>query len=569
MSSQVSDAPSRPSRPSSSSSPRPGFLRGFLPALAGSRSTFIATVVAGAVQLLATAGAAAVSGLIVGRAVTGQDPVIEVWGWILAAFVIGSGLGTWWEMYMSHDLAYRVLAELRTTLFRQLTRILPPRVRSRRSGDLVTTAVGDIEQLEWFFAHIAAQVITVSIATASGVIVVGALVPWMVIVLVPAVALILAVPWFVHRWAQRQAAQQREEVGALGSDIVDVVDGMPDLIHANALETAMADVDAHTEALTRQRLRASLREGVEQATTSTLIVVASVGSLLVVYLSHVDPAFAPVVLGLSGATLAAPALLSTVLVHAGAVREAGERVLGILNTTPETHEPAAPVDCATLQAARSAGSGTSSGDAAPGLVFDRVTFSWDGNTPVLADVTARIERGEIVALTGPSGRGKSTCVALAQRLYDPDSGSVRIAGIDVTHMTDAQLRTLVAAVPQEVHTFNGTVADNLLLARPDATAAEMRRALDSVGLDDFALDRVLGSRTRGLSGGQRTRLGVARAMLKEPTLLLLDETSAHLDAGTEDLILNAVRKMSDAGTAVLIVTHRPSTRQAADRVWEL
>ncbi|QNH96567.1 amino acid ABC transporter ATP-binding/permease protein [Corynebacterium anserum] len=557
------------------------FLRGFLPALKGSRGIFIATVVAGAVQLLSAAGATSVSGLIIGRAVTGQDPDLGRWGWLLAMCVLGAGLGTWWEMYVAHDLAYRVLAELRTALFRKLTRILPPRRRTGRSGDLVTTAVGDIEQLEWFFAHIAAQVLTVSIATLTGVIGLGVLVPWMIAVLLPAIVLILAVPWIVHRWAQRQAAQQREELGALGSDIVDVVDGMPDLIYANALDAALADVDEHTEALTRQRIRASIREGVEQALTTSIIALASVGSLLVVYLTHIDASLAPVIVGLSGATLAAPALLSTVLLQAGAIREAGERVLNIMNTPAETQEPSSE-DAESLPSrslpsvsapCRSSSVGetrermATSGLAA--LCLEHVHFSWDGVHPVLNDVCLEVAPGEILALTGASGRGKTTCIALAQRLYDPDDGVVRIFGVDVRRLPDVSLRQAVAVVPQEVQTFNGTIEDNLLLACPEATASEMRQALTAAGLEDFSLDREVGSRTQGLSGGQRTRLGVARALLVRPRVLLLDETSAHLDNATEELILSTVRRMASEGTAVMIVTHRPSTQAAADRVVEL
>lgn len=528
-------------------------MREYFEVLRGSRGLFVCTVIANICNLVAVAAATAVSSVIVGRAVTGADPDLGRWGWILAFCVVASGLSTWWEMYVAHDLAYRVLAELRSTLFRHLTRILPSRKLARNSSDTVTTAVGDIEQLEWFFAHIIAQLIGVSVATLSGLIVLGLMVPGVILIMLLGIVAILLVPWAVHRWSRRQASEQREELGALGTDIVDLVDGLPDLIHAGALDHALHDVNQHTAQLSGQRIRSAVREGVETALSTTIISVISIGSLILVSLSDVDRAFAPVVLGLCGATLSAPALLSSVLIHAGAVREASDRVLSVLRTAPEVSDPAEPA---------ALGEG--------GLEFRDVSFEWEEGTPVLQGLSFQVEAGEILALVGPSGVGKSTVVALTQRFYDPAHGEVRLAGNNLRDYTEDQLRELVCVVPQEVQTFAGTVADNLRLSRPDASDADMTAALEAVGLGDFPLDRVLWSRTKGLSGGQRTRLGVARALLREPRILVLDETSAHLDTATEASLLDLVRRqVAQHKMGVLLVTHRESTKAIADRVVEL
>ncbi|SOD62775.1 ABC transporter [Streptomyces zhaozhouensis] len=193
---------------------------------------------------------------------------------------------------------------------------------------------------------------------------------------------------------------------------------------------------------------------------------------------------------------------------------------------------------------------------------------------VLSEVSFSVRPGETVALTGPSGGGKSTCVQLALRLWDPDSGRVTLGGVDLRDLADADLRALVTAVPQRVDLLTGTIADNIALASPDAPSRRLRAAADTAGLLDSAaglplgLDTPVGERGTGLSGGQRARVALARALLVEPRVLVLDETLAHLDAHAEAALTAALRTHA-SDRITLLISHREATLRAADRVLEL
>ena len=190
---------------------------------------------------------------------------------------------------------------------------------------------------------------------------------------------------------------------------------------------------------------------------------------------------------------------------------------------------------------------------------------------VLADIDLEIAPGEVVALVGPSGAGKSTLVQLIPRFYDVDSGRVLVDGVDVRDREIASLRHRMAAVPQEVQLFSGTIAENLRIAKPDATDAELVEACRSANAHRFietfpdGYDSVVGERGVQLSGGQRQRVAIARALLADPRILILDEATSSLDAESEGLVQEALEHLME-GRTTLVIAHRLSTVVAADRL---
>ena len=205
------------------------------------------------------------------------------------------------------------------------------------------------------------------------------------------------------------------------------------------------------------------------------------------------------------------------------------------------------------------------------VVFDHVCFGYEKDRPVLKDVSFELKAGHSIAIVGPSGSGKSTIINLIPRLYDVDEGCVTFDGIDVRKLDLGFLRAQVGVVSQETYLFNGTIRDNLLYAKADASEAEMEAALKKANIWDFVqnqpegLDAMVGNRGLKLSGGEKQRLSIARVLLKDPTIFIFDEATSALDSISEQRIQEAIDPIIRSHTSILIA-HRLSTILAADEI---
>ncbi len=235
---------------------------------------------------------------------------------------------------------------------------------------------------------------------------------------------------------------------------------------------------------------------------------------------------------------------------------ATRRVFEILDTTPDIQD--APNAQALVRAEGQ-------------ITFDEVTFTYDDKADVLRGISLDIAPGEIVALVGPSGAGKSTMFNLIPRFYDPSSGSVRLDGIDVRTLTQKSLRQQIAVVPQETLLFGGSIRENILYGKLDASEAELIAAARAANAHEFIMElpdgyeTVVGERGIRLSGGQRQRVAIARAILKDPRILLLDEATSSLDNESEHLVQEALARLMQNRTTV-IIAHRLSTIRVAHRI---
>ena len=235
---------------------------------------------------------------------------------------------------------------------------------------------------------------------------------------------------------------------------------------------------------------------------------------------------------------------------------AAERVFEVLDTKPEIED--AP-DALELPAVTGR------------VTFDNVTFAYNNGEPVLHNMSIDIEPGRVLAIVGPSGAGKSTVANLLPRFYDPQEGTIRIDGIDIREVTVASLREQLAMVPQDTILFSASIYENILYGRLDATREEVVQAAQSSNAHDFILqlpdgyDTQIGERGCQLSGGQRQRIAIARALLKNPRILILDEATSALDAESERLVQDALDKLM-IGRTTVVIAHRLSTIQRADSI---
>ncbi len=545
-----------------------------MPWLATERSRLALAVLLGFLAIGSGVGLLATSAWLISSAAL-QPPILTLEVAIVGvrAFGIGKGVFRYAERMVSHDAAFRVLSRLRLAVYDRLAVVAPAGVPAYRRGDLLERLVRDVDATQDLPLRVLLPYASGALVALASVVLAYFILP--VAGLVLAISLLLAstlVPWIAASAAADAERASAPARGALNADVLTLLDGSADLIVSGAAPAwldRLADDDRRIGRLAARSANAS-------GLASALGVLLSGGAVIAMLLVAIPAVRSGELVGVNLAVLVllplatyeAVVAMPTAALALGRVRGSAQRVVEVLDAVDPVPDPVAP-------AAVPVG--------VVGVRIDDLHASWPSGPEVLEGLSLDVAPGERVAIVGSSGSGKSTLLAVLAGFL-PYDGSVRLTGGDAVAVGDAEsatgvelrdlrgsdVRAVVAWCPQLPHVFDTSVVENVRLAKPDASDAEVRVALDAVGLGPWldaqprGLDTSVGDHGALVSAGQRQRLGVARVLLAGHPVVLLDEPTEHLDEATAEVVAAELLRAL-AGRTVLWVAHRPHGLAALDR----
>jgi ATP-binding cassette subfamily C protein CydCD len=517
-----------------------------------------ATFVFGVLRVAAFIGVGVLSALTVLALKNGE--AYAPWLWGLAVVAPLSGVLHWLESWIAHDMAFRLLAEMRIEAFRRLDALAPAYLTRRRTGDLMALATHDIELVEYFFAHTVAPAFVAILVPAVVLGVLGSTSPWIAVALAPFLAAVALSPLLMRRRVDELGSQAREAAGELAAFAVDSVQGLAEIVAFQQEGERGRLLDQLSERHVRLRLPFFGQLTFQQSLLETF---TGLGGLAVVVTGAwlatrglVDAGVLPLL------TLLAMAAFLPV----SEIAQVGRQLADTLGATRRIYalanEPVPVTD----------GPGVPDRPGAATLALEGVGFAYPGGARrALFDVTFEIPAATTVALVGTSGAGKTTTAQLLMRFWDPDEGRITMNGVDLRAWRLDDLRRNIALVSQDTYLFNDTLRSNIAIGRPGASEAELMAAVEHAALGDLVatlpdgLDTQVGERGTSLSGGQRQRVAIARAFLKDAPVLILDEATSHLDAVNEQALRRALDLLK-ADRTTIVIAHRLSTIRDADLV---
>lgn len=482
---------------------------------------------------------------------------------IMIVIALLRGILHYLEQYCNHYIAFRLLAIIRHKVFAALQKLCPAKLESRDKGNLISIITTDIELLEVFYAHTISPIAIALLTSLIMVVFIGhyhilagllALVAYIVVGVV--------IPIINGKLGNEEGMAFRTRFGELNSFVLDSLRGLDETIQYGQGEERKKELVRRSQELADQQEYLSFREGAQRSITNMVILLASFGMLfltLSLYLNH-QLGFEGIITGtLSMMGSFGPVVaLSSLSNNLNQTLASGERVLSLLEEKPLVEEIEGDME---------------SSNVFKGALMDHVTFSYEDET-ILDDYSLKLESGKITGIHGVSGSGKSTLLKLLMRFWDVNQGAITVDEEDIKQIPTKHLRDMESYVTQETHLFHDSIANNIAIAKPKATRVEIMEAAKKASIHDFIMtlpngyDTEVGELGDTLSGGEKQRIGIARAFLHDAPMILMDEPTSNLDSLNEGIILKSLKESSTQKTIVL-VSHRVSTMNIADTVYEM
>ena len=488
---------------------------------------------------------------------------------VMIVIAVLRGILHYVEQYCNHFIAFKLLAIIRHKVFASLRKLCPAKLEGRDKGNLISIITTDIELLEVFYAHTISPIAIATLTSIIMVIFIGRY-HWLAGLLALAAYLIVgvAIPMWNGKRGSQKGMEFRTNFGELNSFVLDSLRGLDETIQYGQGEKRKEQMSERSKNLAGMQESLSKMEGSQRSFTNMVILLASFGMLaLTIWL------YAKGEMGFEGILTCTIAMmgsfgpvvaLSSLSNNLNQTLASGERVLSLLEETPLVEEIPGDVETSGAESMEHGFTGAEA---------ENVTFAY-GEEVILDNYSLKLQPGKITGIHGASGSGKSTLLKLLMRFWDVQDGSVSVDGTDVRKIPTKHLRDMESYVTQETHLFHDSIANNIAIAKPGASREEIMEAAKKASIHDFIVtlpkgyDTEVGELGDTLSGGEKQRIGIARAFLHECPLILLDEPTSNLDSLNEGIILKSLKESAEKKTVVL-VSHRVSTMNVADVVYEM
>lgn len=480
---------------------------------------------------------------------------------ILIVLAILRGVLHYGEQYCNHFIAFKLLAIIRHKVFASLRRLCPAKLEGRDKGNLISIITSDIELLEVFYAHTISPIAIAILTSLIMVLFIGAkYAPAGILALLGYIVVGVVITVWNGKKGAEEGMQFRNSFGELNSFILDSLRGLDETIQYDKGEERMKQIDDRSRELGLMQKKLNRHEAVQGALTNMAILLFSFGMLFFMLWKYergivsFDSMLITVIamMGSFGPVTA----LSNLSNNLNQTLASGERVLSLLEEEPQIEEV-----------------GEKEQTIFAGAKAEHVDFAYE-EEQILKDYSIELPRGKVVGIHGASGSGKSTLLKLLMRFWDADQGDIRISGKDIREVNTKDLRDMESYVTQETYLFHDSIANNIAVGRLGASREEIIEAAKKASIHKFIMtlpngyDTEVGELGDTLSGGEKQRIGIARAFLHDAPFMLLDEPTSNLDSLNEGIILKSLHE-SRGDKTVVLVSHRKSTMNVTDVIYEM
>ena len=537
-----------------------GILKRLFGFTAQVKNEMIACVTGGLVGGLAKIGIYIAAGMLLASA-AGLGGNLTFPGILIVVCTALIPVTYYYEMFKGHDVAYHLLAILRSDMFEEIERLSPAKLTGEKKGDIISTLIADVDTLEIFFAHLISPIVTAVGCTIFSLVFIGRRSPALALILFPFYLYVGVIsPILINKAGREKGRRYRRDLGELKSYILDSLRGLKEVLIFRGGNERLREIDERGHSMNRLQISINRQNALLLSVPAFIMQVSRILAYAVcggvILKSSLTPYDSIVLMLMVPATFESLSQLSNSATALIQTFGSAERVFALIDEPAQVEDSGEKIFPEKIES----------------VVFDNVSFTYPGTTrKVLDGMDLTVKAGQNVGIMGESGCGKSTMMHLLLRFYDPDEGRILVNGTDIREYTLESLRKGISMMEQDTFMFNESVTENIRLGRPDATDEEVKEAARRACIDELIMtlpegyDTKTGELGGRLSGGERQRIGIARTILKDSGMMIFDEPTSNLDVLNEKGLLKTIDEEFTDKT-VLMISHRASTLGACDSV---